>query len=120
MVDAISDGSPSRAAGTPATSLSQRRRASSSVRPSWGHRDQLVGFVAVPPGATVLMVIPNCAYSSATLLSSPTVDGRVALATVCGGVLCGSLAVADPMCTYRPQPADCMPGRTTCSMWTWL
>jgi hypothetical protein len=75
-----------------------------------------VVLVAIHPGATVLMLIPNCAYSSATLLSSPTVDGRVAFATVWGGLFCGSFAVPEPMCTKRPHPASRIAGRTAYSM----
>ena len=44
----------------------------------------------------------------------------VPLATVCGGLSWGSFAVADPMCTNRPQPTSFTAGSTACSMYTWL
>jgi hypothetical protein len=37
--------------------------------------------VSIQPGATVLMEMPYWAYSSATVLSRPIVDGLAALAT---------------------------------------
>ena len=71
--------------------------------------------VSIQPGATVLTVMPYCAYSSATVLSRPIVDGRVALATTWWMAPSGSLAVAEPMCTKRPQPASFIAGSTAWS-----